>query len=368
MKTTTVILDQVVAPVPGGIGRYALNLVRALTARVDGIRSLVGFVPRVSHDAVRQIEGFIPLLEGVNVSPFPRAVLARAWERGVAVPKHGVTYSPSLFAPLAEYGQHIVTIHDAVPWTHPETLTSRGARWHRAMGERAQRFADIVVVPTDAVASRISTFLSLGDRIRVIGGAPTSDLIVPVDSENRRFALGLPDVYITFVGTLEPRKGLEQLLVALATIEGLSLVVIGPQGWGGVSVDDLVTRTGIAPHRVHALGRLGDSDLAAVLSASRGLVVPSIEEGFGLPVLEAMSLGVPVVHSTAEALREVAGQSAIAVDVHGKNGTIKLAEALTGLNDETLRRDLASRGRARAAQFSWDASAARLESVFEELS
>ena len=367
MKTTTVILDQVVAPVPGGIGRYALNLVRALTATVDGGRSLVGFVPRVSHDTVRQLERFIPLLEGIDISPFPRAVLARAWERGVAVPKRDVTYSPSLFAPLAEHGRHIVTIHDAVPWSHPETLTARGARWHRAMGERARRFADIVVVPTDAVATRLSNFLSLGDRIRVIGGAATPDLVVPVDSESRRSALGLPDVYITFVGTLEPRKGLEQLLLALARMEGLSIAVIGPHGWGGVRVNDLVTRTGISPHRVHALGRLGDADLAAVLSASRGLVVPSIEEGFGLPVLEAMSLGVPVIHSTAEALREVAGHSAIAVDVHGENGTIKLAEALTGLDDETLRRDLASRGKARAAQFSWDASAARLASVFDEL-
>jgi len=368
METTTVILDQVVAPVPGGIGRYALNLVRALSTRVDGSRSLVGFVPRVSHETVRQLEGFIPLLDGIEVSPFPRAVLARLWARGVAVPTRHVTYSPSLFAPLAERGQHIVTIHDAVPWTHPETLTSRGARWHRTMGERAQRFADIVVVPTEAVASRLSTFLTLGDRIRVIGGAPTSDLVVPVDSESRRSALGVPDVYVTFVGTLEPRKGLEQLLIALASIEGISLVVIGPQGWGGVSVDDLITRTGIAPHRVRALGRLDDADLAAVLSASRGLVVPSIEEGFGLPVLEAMALGVPVIHSTAEALSEVAGQSAIAVDIHGKFGTIKLAEALTGLDDETLRRDLISRGRARAAEFSWDASAARLASVFDELS
>jgi glycosyltransferase involved in cell wall biosynthesis len=276
VKTTTVILDQVVAPVPGGIGRYALNLLRALSTRFDGNRSLVGFVPRVSQDTVRQLEGFIPLLDGVDVSPFPRQILARAWERGVAVPKCEVTYSPSLFAPLAEFGQHIVTIHDAVPWTHPETLTGRGARWHRAMGERARRFADIIVVPTEAVASRLSTFLSLGDRIRVIGGAPTSDLTVPVDSEARRSALGLPAVYLTFVGTLEPRKGLEQLLIALATIEGLALVVIGPQGWGGVSVDDLVTRTGIAPHRVHALGRLGESDLAAVLSRrGASIIYPS---------------------------------------------------------------------------------------------
>jgi len=368
MKTTTVTLDQVVAPVPGGIGRYALNLVRALTIRVNGSRALVGFVPRVSHDTVKQLEGLFPLLDGIDVSPFPRTVLSGAWARGVAVPKRELTYSPSLFAPLAEAGHHIVTIHDAVPWTHPETLTARGVWWHRAMGERARRFADIIVVPTDAVASRLSTFLSLGDRIRVIGGAPTSDLVVPLDSESRRKALGVPDVYITFVGTLEPRKGIAQLLTALARIDDLPLVIIGPRGWGGVRIDDLVLRTGIAPSRVHALGRLDDADLAAVLSASLGLVVPSIEEGFGLPVLEAMSLGVPVIHSTAEALIEVAGQSAIAVDVHGTNGTIKLADALTGLDDDTLRRDLASRGKARAAEFSWDASAARLAAVFDELS
>lgn len=368
MKTTTVILDQVVAPVPGGIGRYALNLVRALSSRTEESRSLVGFVPRVPHETVRHLEGSIPLLDDIEVSRFTRPILSLAWEYGFAIPKRQTTYSPSIFAPLSEHGQHVVTIHDAVPWTHPETLTSHGVQWHRAMGERARRFADIVVVPTDAVASRLSTYLYLGDRIRVIGGAPSSDLTIPADSARRRTTFGVPEKYVTFVGTLEPRKGLLQLLTALASIDELPIVIIGPNGWGGVSVDDLIARTGISPSRVYALGRIDDADLAAVLSTSLGLVVPSIEEGFGLPVLEAMSLGVPVIHSTAEALLEVAGQSAVAVDVHGTYGTIKLAEALTGLDDETLRRDLASRGKARAAQFSWDASAARLASVLDELS
>jgi glycosyltransferase involved in cell wall biosynthesis len=285
----------------------------------------------------------------------------------VAVPRRSLTYSPSLFAPLAEYGRHIVTIHDAVPWTHPETLTAHGVAWHQAMGHRAARFADVVVVPTDAVAHRLSEFLPLGDRIRVIGGAPTGDLVVPSDSDNRRVALHVPETYVAFVGTLEPRKGLEQLLESLATVPDLALVVIGPAGWGGVSVGDLVARTGIDSSRVRALGRLGDADLAAVLSHARALVVPSIDEGFGLPVLEAMSLGVPVIHSTAAALVEVSGDSSIAVDVHGARGTIALAEALTGLDDDALRRDLASRGRARAAQFSWDASAAKLSAIVAEL-
>ena len=367
MTSATVVLDQVVAPVPGGIGRYALNLVRALSMRSDGPHHLVGFVPRVANDVVRRLDSMIPLLDGIERSALPRPILSRAWERGVAIPRRALTYSPSLFAPLADFGQHMVTIHDAVPWTHPETLTAHGARWHRAMAERAVRFADIVVVPTEAVASTLSEFLPLGDRIRVIGGAPSSDLVIPVDATLRRTALHVPDRYVAFVGTLEPRKGLEQLLVSLATVPDLPLVVIGPTGWGGVSVDDLVSRSGISPERVHALGRLGDADLASVLSHARALVVPSIDEGFGLPVLEAMSLGVPVIHSTAAALVEVAGNSAIAVDVHGVRGTIDLAEALTALDDESLRRDLASRGRARAAAFSWDASAATLAAVFAEL-
>ncbi len=322
----------------------------------------------MSGETVRRLHSLIPLLGGIDVSPLPRPILASAWQIGLALPECNVTYSPSLFAPLAPRGQHIVTIHDTIPWTHPETLTKRGAVWHRAMGERAARFADVIVVPTEAVASRLSDFLAVDNRIRIIGGAPSTDLVIPADSPARRTALGLPDNFVAFVGTLEPRKGLEQLITALAAVDDLSLVVIGPRGWGGVDVATLITRSGITPSRVRALGRLDDADLAAVLSASRALVVPSIDEGFGLPVLEAMSLGVPVIHSTAAALVEVAGGAALSVDVHGPRGTVALAEALTGLSDDELRRDLTSRGRARSALFSWDASAALLAALIDDVS
>jgi len=368
VNSVTVVVDQIVAPVPGGIGRYALNLIRALSERANDSQKLVGYVPRVPRDTVRELESLLPLLHGFEMSPLARGLVGRAWRYGIAVPRKQFTYSPSLFAPLTETGSHIDTIHDAVPWTHPETLTPHGVAWHRAMAARAERFADIVVVPTEAVAARLSTYLDLGDRIRVIGGAPSADLVVPVDSAARRTTLGVPDRYITFVGTLEPRKGLEQLMTSLAVIDDLPLVLIGPMGWGGVDVPTLVARTGIDPSRVIALGRLDDADLVSVLAGSRALVVPSLDEGFGLPVLEAMTLGIPVIHSTAEALLEVAGGAAIAVDVHGVNGTIALAEALTGLDDETLRRDLASRGRARAAAFSWDSSATVLGAVIDDLS
>jgi glycosyltransferase involved in cell wall biosynthesis len=363
----TVVLDQLVAPVPGGIGRYAINLVRALAERDDRPRPLTGFVPRVDADARERVHALIPGLDGLSSAMLPRPLLARAWERGVAVPRIRRSYSPSLFAPLRADGHHVVTIHDAVPWTHPETLTGHGAEWHRAMGARAARFADIVVTPTEAVAERLLDSLDLGNRIRVIGGAPSEHLTVPVDAAERRARLGVAGDFLAFIGTLEPRKGLERLLESLARIDSTRLVIIGPLGWGGVNVADLVSRSGIDPSRVLALGRLDDADLASVLAVATALVVPSIDEGFGLPVIEAMSLGVPVIHSTAPALLEVAGGHGLAVDVHATRGTIDLAEAITGLNDAALRRDLASRGRARAAQFSWAASAERLSSILDEL-
>ncbi len=367
MSGVTVVLDQLVAPVPGGIGRYATNIVRALAERDDCPRPLDGFVPRIGREAARRVDGLIPGLDSLTVSALPRPILARAWEHGLAVSTRPVTYSPSLFAPLSNHGHHVVTIHDAVPWTHPETLTGHGAAWHRAMGSRAARYADIIITPTDAVAEAVSRFLPLGERVRVIGGAPSANLVVPADSVARRDRLGVAGEYLAFVGTLEPRKGLDALLRALATEGSARLVVVGPSGWGDVSVTDLVAKTGIDPSRVLALGRLDDADLASVLSAATALVVPSIDEGFGLPVLEAMSLGVPVIHSVAPALLEVAGGHGIAVDVHSARGTIDLAEAITGLSDAQLRRDLASRGRARAAQFSWAASAERLAAILAEL-
>lgn len=363
MSGVTVSLDQLVAPVPGGIGRYALNIVRALAKRTDAPHPLVGYVPRITRSEAHHLHGLLPLIDSLTVSPLPRSVLARAWQRGWLVPTLETSYSPSLFAPLAPTGRHIVTIHDTVPWTNPETLTPHGVAWHRAMGERAERYADIVIVPSETVADRLQSVLSLGKRIRVIGGAPDPSLVVPVDEGLRRDALGLPADYVTFVGTVEPRKGLRHLIESLALLPELSLVIVGPQGWGGISITDLVQESGIEPTRVRSVGRVDDATLAAILAGSHGLVMPSVDEGFGLPLVEAMSLGIPVIHSSAAALHEVAGGAGIEVDVHGEGGVTALAEALTGLSDEKLRGDLSERGRVRAADFSWDDSAEKLSAL-----
>ena len=127
----------------------------------------------------------------------------------------------------------MVTVHDAVPWTHPETLTPRGVHWHRRMAERVARTADAVVVPTHAVATELGRFLALPDRVVVTGAGVGKALRQPHDAAARRDRLGVPaGEYLLTVATLEPRKGLDVLLSALAerSADLPPLVVVGQAG------------------------------------------------------------------------------------------------------------------------------------------
>jgi glycosyltransferase involved in cell wall biosynthesis len=137
----------------------------------------------------------------------------------------------------------VVTIHDTVAWTHPETLTRRGARWHRATAARAARVADAITVPTRAVAEELARRLRRfpAERVHVLGASVTSALRrEPSDEEIAKVVaqFELPEQFVLTVATLEPRKGLDVALQALARLGGTAvpLLVVGPPGWGGVDV------------------------------------------------------------------------------------------------------------------------------------
>jgi glycosyltransferase involved in cell wall biosynthesis len=182
----------------------------------------------------------------------------------------------------------------------------------------------------------------------------------PADAEQRRRRWGLPDRYVLSVATLEPRKGLDVLVQALTlpVAGGAHLVVVGSPGWGGVDLKSLAARAGLPVDRVHILGRVSDADLAAALAGAGVLAAPSRSEGFGLPVLEAMAAGVPVVCSGAPALVELAGGVGVIVP---REDPVRLAAALGEvLSDDTAAAELAANGRRRAADFSWRAAATKL--------
>jgi glycosyltransferase involved in cell wall biosynthesis len=261
-----------------------------------------------------------------------------------------------LLAPPRRGRPLVVTIHDAVPWTHPETLTQRGVAWHRKMGARVAASADAVIVPTVSVADELAAFLDLGSKVCVV--LEGSDALpLPDDAAQRRHRLAGDGPYLVTVATLEPRKGLDVLLSALAetVAPDLPLVVVGNPGWGGVDLDSTLDALGLPPDRVHRLSALPDEDLAAVMSGATALVAPSRAEGFGLPVAEAMALGVPVVCSDAPALTEVTAGAALTVPV---DDVVALAEALADVaRDEALRAQLSRAGRARAAELTWQRAA-----------
>ncbi|OJX62615.1 MAG: hypothetical protein BGO95_07785 [Micrococcales bacterium 73-13] len=367
MSELRVVLAQLLAEVPGGIGRYAAELAAALVETAPEGREVVGVVPAATAEALDRVRAAVPGLERIAALPRSGRALALAWQLGsvsrAALPPGSATHGTSLLTPLARRrgGSVVVTtIHDAVPWTHPETLTRFGAQWHRTMGRRAQRFADAVVVPSRAVADELAERLDLGDRVHVIGGAPSARLAVRADAEARARRLGLPSGYVLAVGTLEPRKGLDALIAAMAHPEApdLPLVVAGPRGWGDVDLDSLAAAAGLPAGRLLATGRIDDEDLAVVYDRATAFAMPSRAEGFGLPVVEAMRLGVPVVHSDAPALVEVAGAAGVAVPLAPADGyPARLAAALAEAVEPARAAELRAAGLARAADFSWRRSA-----------
>jgi glycosyltransferase involved in cell wall biosynthesis len=262
----------------------------------------------------------------------------------------------------------VVTIHDAVPWTHPETLTARGVHWHRVMAERAARHADAIIVPTQAVAEELAHHVRPRAGVEVVGLGVSGRLAPPPDATERAARMGLPDgPFLLSLATLEPRKGLDVLIGALArpAAPPLPLLLVGQPGWGAIDPHDFARRAGLPAGRVRTLGRLSDTDLSVVLERATALVAPSRAEGFGLPVLEAMAAGTAVVSSDAPALAEVGGGATLLTPVGEPEA---LAEALGRVaGDHSLRSSLEERGRRRAADYSWTSAARRMWDLYGRL-
>ena len=379
MTTLRMIIDQILAPVPGGIGRYAEELTRALIETAPPGCTVEGIVSS-STDAQYELLGEkLPGLSAVYKTALARRELSAAWQHGFTrLPGKGMVHATSLLAPLSRHdrvngtGEQIaVTIHDVVPWTHPETLTAHGANWHKAMAKRAHRYADAVVVPTHAVADQLAEIIDFGERVRVIGSAVSSKLSRPADADERAARLGLPDRYVLAVGTLEPRKALGPLIASFGEsgATDLPLLIVGPAGWGGIDVDSIAAEAGLEPGRVRPLGYLSDEDLSVALERATVFVMPSLAEGFGLPIIEAFNFGTPVVHSDDAALVEVGGGAGLVVERDDAEGyPRRLADAIRQITDDAeLANRLGQSGLDRAHLFSWRNSAEKVWQLHADL-
>ena len=357
------VVDQLFASVPGGTGRYTGELASALTLAAPAGSSLQAWSAWHGrrHGTPRGTSGLRQL-------PVGSKVLSRLWERGLGpAPRAAdVVHATTLLVPPKRRAALVVTIHDVVPWTHPETLTPRGLGFHLRMGARAAEEADLIVTPTVAVADQIRDVLSPRAEVIAVHPGLSNGLTIPDDARERRARHVGQDDYLLFVGTSEPRKGLDTLLDALSepALKDQSLVVVGPRGWGGVDVGQEAVARGVGG-RVTVTGRVDDADLASLYSGASLVVMPSRAEGFGLPVLEAMALGVPVVTSDDPAMSEVGGGASQLFPV---GDPAALCNAIVRvLGDAVLRAQMIELGRSRALDFDWLDSARTLWDLYAQL-
>ena len=249
-------------------------------------------------------------------------------------------HCPTFRGPFASAVPVVVTVHDLAVLRHPGTFNLWTRRYSRLAVPRVVRAARLVIAVSEFTRRELVDLLHVPEeRIRVIPNAVGAPFV-----PEGRAAEG---DYVLAVGTLEPRKNLAAAQQAAQRL-GVELRVVGAQGWGGVHIDGW-------------LGRVTDERLAELYRGARCLVYPSLYEGFGIPVLEAMACGTPVVTSAGGATEEVAGGSAVLVD------PLDVASIAEGLQQAAARRDeLAARGLERARAFTWERVAAETRRVYEE--
>jgi glycosyltransferase involved in cell wall biosynthesis len=257
----------------------------------------------------------------------------------------------------------VVTIHDLAFLADPSHPTRHGGRFFRRATNLARRHADLVLCPSRATMAECEAAGFDPARLRLVPWGVTATPATEAEIERVRRVHRLRRPYVLFAGTVEPRKNLAGLTAAFRRLDGrdVDLVLVGPAGWN----ERLADRISDLGDRARALGFVPARDRDALLAGAAVFCYPSLREGFGLPVLEAMAQGTPVVTSMGTATEEVADGAGLLAD---PNDPASIADALAKvLDDATLAADLGAQGRARAAAFTWERTAERTAAAYAEL-
>jgi glycosyltransferase involved in cell wall biosynthesis len=355
-----------------GVSRYTEALVRELPLVGSG-DTFVVFTSPVRPPLDRE---FAPALEWHHSRlPTERPIARIVWEQTVGLTvarRHrlDVLHAPVNVTPLFTGVPRVVTIHDLAFHLFPEQYPGAKQRYLRLMTRLSVRRAARVIAVSDATrADVLRLYGAAASKVTTVPNGVGADMRpLPVDQvEAFRGAQGLPARFILFLGTLQPRKNLETLLRAYARMDGepdVPLVVVGAAGWSYGPILATARELGLAD-KVRFAGYAEPETLSLWYNAAEMLVYPSTYEGFGLPPLEAMACGTPVIASDSSALPEVVGDAGLLVapsDVDGLTGAIR--ELATSAS---LRADLSARGRRRAAGYSWRRTAEATVAVYRDV-
>ncbi|MGH9871894.1 MAG: glycosyltransferase family 4 protein [Pyrinomonadaceae bacterium] len=359
-----------------GVGHYTCELARALAVIEPSSQFEIVYPSTYPSVAFEQHNsGNVPAnlrFNRVRVGPLG----ARWWSTGL--PRyirrsklelfHGTNYDVPLWRRCAT----VLTVHDLSQLLHSETHEKRSVGRARRRLPLMSRIANAIITPTESARRDVCEVLKARpDKVFAVPEAARA-CFKPLDvagTADVRSRLGIGDDFLLTVGTLEPRKNLSVLVSAFAELaserpqNNTQLVIAGGRGWLSGPFFEALQKSPVR-NRIVLTDYLHDDDLQALYSSCRAFVYPSVHEGFGLPPLEAMACGAPVIASRIPALEETTGAAALLFDP--KNVSELTRKILEVLDNESLRRGLSAAGQRRAAEFSWEKTARSTWNVYQE--
>ncbi len=351
-----------------GIGQYILRLMQAL-AQINRDDEFILFKSRKDKTQIVQQSNF-----KIQKLYTPSHHRVEAWAISVELAPYrlDVLHSPDFIPPALLRCPSVITVHDLAFLKYPQLLTRASARYYGQVEIAASRADHIIAVSQSTKRDTVQLLGVPEEKITVIYEAahPLFTPIANTDALARtRAKYNLPQDYALFVSTIEPRKNLPTLLRAFADLrkrykEPVTLAIAGNRGWLVEEVDAVVEELNLGD-AVRFLGGIPNEELVYLYNAAKVFVMPSIYEGFGLPPLEAMACGTPVIASNVSSLPEVVGDAALLFDPESAEELCVAMQRV--LTDEPLRREMRAKGLKRAQVFSWERAARETMEVYRKV-
>jgi glycosyltransferase involved in cell wall biosynthesis len=360
------VAEQLLQEVPGGIGTYVRAMIRRLPQEGVQLEPVTAF-----HRAATLAQAGLPHARALSM---PRQLMYRRWTNGHGPSIGGdaaLIHAPSLAIPPHDGRPLVVTVHDILFHDNPEWFTDGGVEFHEAMLGRIGE-ADLVIAPSKTTADALGALPNAPTHVRVIPQGTDLEPPPPEERERLLAQLNIEKPYVLWMGTLEPRKNPEGVVRGFVNAvssgfpgsDELKLYLVGPPGWWSGDVRELIKESGLED-RVRRIDQQSVPVRAALYAEAAAFIYPCFAEGFGLPVLEAMACGAPVVTSNRSSMPEVAGSAAVLCDPsdHASIGNA-LAKVL---RDPDLAEDLRRLGSRRAKEFTWARTARETVASYREV-
>lgn len=356
---------------PTGTEYYSAEILKALAA-LHTKHEFILYSPVPPLGALAQL----PANFHWKVMPFPRlwSQVRLSWEFLMKRPSSQVVFEPAHTVPLVHPRGMVTTIHDLGFFYYPELYTSLERRYHAFSFRFSARHSAHLIAVSHATKRDILKFAPWmkSEKITVIHHGYHEELYKPATTHPKVVKIGYRAIerpYCFFVGRVEEKKNIARLLRAFAKFSaahhGYSLVLAGKPGYGFEHFKNLVMEFPFALRaRIHFLGYATEEDVAELMAHAEAFVFPSMFEGFGMPLLEAMACRVPVVASSTTSIPEVAADAALLV---APTDTAALVHALGQVTSERVREGLIRRGSVRVKQFSWKKAAQQTLAVLEQV-